>query len=162
MPSRRCGEPHSRLRSGSPSSPSSRPGAPTPQSTSTPAAASRRGPTPSSSTAGARGSTRLTPHRTPPHPSSGTRACHRIRPVLTPSARLAFPRAAAPLGFCGSRTHRGGAGGQDQMRLLNAAHFVDLGRASSRAIVCATSSVRGFGWDGRNFCRQVAFLVVAS
>jgi hypothetical protein len=48
------------------------------------------------------------------------------------------------------------------MGQLNAAHFVDLGRASSGAMVCATCSVRGFGWDGRNFCRQAAFLVVAS
>jgi hypothetical protein len=48
------------------------------------------------------------------------------------------------------------------MRLLNAAHFVDLGRASSGAMVRATSSLRGFGWDGRNFCREVAFFVVAS
>jgi len=90
-PSRRCGEPHSRSRSGSPSLPSSRPGAPTPQSTSTPAAASRRGPTPSSSTAGARVSTRRTPHPTPPHPSSGTPYA-----PATASARFSLPRLASP------------------------------------------------------------------
>jgi hypothetical protein len=64
------------------------------------------------------------------HSSNSSASFIRYAPA-TASARPSLPRLGspfpAPLGFCGPRTHRGGAGGQDQMRLLNAAHFVDPG-----------------------------------